>query len=532
MALAFGGCDFLRGYAEGHSSSLEPFENEELTTAQLGAARFLFDDFGGLNTDTLETGAMPWKLTATALVLKRYPGQPATPEHLRAILTGYGFIFPTAVGNWPIEHTPEFGLPAGLVSGMVQRDVPTLHVETANLGCASCHAGVTYDAQGRPLPVVWLGLPNTSLDLDGFVDGVRSALQPALGDQPRVLAAVRQLFPDVKEDELRTLQKVTWPRLVARMQAGDAAPPFRHGGPGRSNAVEAIKLQIHQGPGRSGWSAGVSIPQIGDEGLHWSLLSDGFFTRRGDPRFQLRSGEELAPPARTAEMVTFITMPSLGLHPDKARDAVEPIGEVLSFLARWESPKFPGVIDEAAAQRGAVVYARCAECHGEYIERDGRLKLRGFPNRLSPVAEIGTDPVRLEAVNEQLIDAVETSALGKNIDATATRGYVAPSLAGIWATAPYLHNGSVPTLAALMTPAERPAKFWVGGHALDLRKVGIAGELDAAGEYAYPPGYLPWSEPRLYDTSRPGQSNKGHEREFDGLSASDKADLIEFLKQL
>src|SRR4029077_18586913 len=95
-ALSITGCDFLRGYAEGHSSSLAPYEAEDLSSAQLGAARFLFDDFGALNTDTLESGAMPWKLVAAALVLRRYPGEPATAEHLRALLTSYGFLFPTS----------------------------------------------------------------------------------------------------------------------------------------------------------------------------------------------------------------------------------------------------------------------------------------------------------------------------------------------------------------------------------------------------------------------------------------------------
>src|SRR5262245_55888002 len=118
IALAIAGCDFLRGYAEGRSTGLAPYENEDLTTAQLGAARFLFDDFGALNTDTLDTSAVPWKLAAAALVLKNYPGQPATTEHLRALLTSYGFIFPAAVGNWPGDQPPEFMLPVGLVSGM------------------------------------------------------------------------------------------------------------------------------------------------------------------------------------------------------------------------------------------------------------------------------------------------------------------------------------------------------------------------------------------------------------------------------
>ena len=531
-ALALAGCDFLRGYAGGHSQSLAPFEAQELPTSLMGAARFLFDDFGALNTDTLETSAVPWKLVAAALVLKRFPNQPATEAHLREVLTGFGFIYPHTVGNWPMLEQPRFRTPLGIVSGTVRRDLPMVRVEVANLGCSSCHSGITYDATGLAWPVAWLGLPNTSLDLDAYVDGVREALRARLGEPQRLFDAVKQLFPDVAADELETLRKFVWPKLVERMKPGGDGLPFRNGGPGRSNAFEALKFQFHleAGVGRS--AAGVSIPQIGEQGLRWSVLYDGIYTRKGDPRFQPRAAEEAAPPARTAELVAFFSAPVMGLHPDQALDSIEPVSEVLSFLANYESPPYPGVIDEAAATRGAVVYARCAECHGEYVERNGRLKLRSFPNRLSPLAEIGTDPARLDAVNAQFIDAVEGTSLGEFIDAAETRGYVAPSLAGIWATAPYLHNGSVPTLAALMTPGQRPAKFLVGGHKLDFVKLGIAGELNAAGEWVYPAGFVPWSTPRAFDTSLPGHSNRGHEKEFDGLSPADKADLIEFLKQL
>src|ERR1044072_3260310 len=146
-ALALAGCDFLRGYAEGHSASLAPYEIEDLPSAQLGAARFAFDDFGALNTDALATQALPWKLVAASLVLRQYPDQAATPEHLRVVLARFGFIFPTGVGNWPMQAPPEFRMPLGLVSGMVQRDLPRVRIEVANLSCASCHAGVTYAAQ-------------------------------------------------------------------------------------------------------------------------------------------------------------------------------------------------------------------------------------------------------------------------------------------------------------------------------------------------------------------------------------------------
>jgi hypothetical protein len=62
--------------------------------------------------------------------------------------------------------------------------------------------------------------------------------------------------------------------------------------------------------------------------------------------------------------------------------------------------------------------------------------------------------------------------------------------------------------------------------------MGIAGQLGEDGVYAYPSGYAAWSTPQLYDTSRPGMSNRGHERQLDRLSADDKRALIEYLKTL
>jgi hypothetical protein len=531
-SLALTACDFLRGYAEGHSTSLQPYEEQDLTTAQLGAARFLYDDFGALSTDTLETNAVPWKLVAAALVLEKYPGEPATVAHLHSVLTSYGFIFPRSVVNWPLGEQPAFPRPLGITSGIVRRNLPTIAVEAANLGCASCHGGATYDASGMPQMDVWLGLPNSSLDLDAYAEGVVGALRAATKRRDATFEAVWRLFPDMSSIEQQTLEKSVWPEIVERMENGEPGLTLRSGGPGRSNGVEALKVQYHVAAGAQPAAAAVSIPEIGDLSLRWSVLVDGVYTRAGDPRFQPRGRDEAAAPARTAEIIAFFTAPTMGMHPDKASAAVQPVAEVLQFLSGYESPKFPGTIDEAAASRGAVVYARCAECHGEYVERNGRLTLRSFPNRLSPLEEIGTDRARLDAVNEPLIRAVAESPWSRFIDARQTRGYVAPSLAGLWATAPYLHNGSVPTLSALMSPASRPAKFLVGGHKLDFVKMGIAARPDAAGVWVYPADYLPWSTPRLFDTSLPGHSNRGHEKEFDGLTDADKADLIEFLKQL
>ena len=104
-----------------------------------------------------------------------------------------------------------------------------------------------------------------------------------------------------------------------------------------------------------------------------------------------------------------------------------------------------------------------------------------------------------------------------------TKGYVARPLEGVWATAPYLHNGSVPTLDDLLKPEdERPVCFPVGHREYDPVKLGYVSECDkvpAAEKSRY----------SIYDTRLPGNSNRGHKYGTD-LNLSDRAALLEYLK--
>lgn len=114
-------------------------------------------------------------------------------------------------------------------------------------------------------------------------------------------------------------------------------------------------------------------------------------------------------------------------------------------------------IDHALAKRGKSLFVRnSSQCHGTYGD-DWR-----YPNARIPLNEINTDPVRLTALTEEgrkkyadgwFAHAGESDA---QQTVTAPDGYVAPPLDGIWASAPYLHNGSVPTLWHLMHPDHRP----------------------------------------------------------------------------
>ena len=111
-------------------------------------------------------------------------------------------------------------------------------------------------------------------------------------------------------------------------------------------------------------------------------------------------------------------------------------------------------------------------------------------------------------------------------------GYQAPPLDGIWASAPYLHNGSVPTLAALLKSSDRPARFR-RPPPTDFEhydQVDVGWKFEVLSEPPSP-ALPPFEGKFIYDTSRFGLGNGGHEF-GDGLSDDARTDLIEYLKIL
>jgi hypothetical protein len=158
----------------------------------------------------------------------------------------------------------------------------------------------------------------------------------------------------------------------------------------------------------------------------------------------------------------------------------------------------------------------------------------------------------LDSMNESLISflsnsiGVKQSSKQGKFDAdtpanpyASLLSYKARPLNGIWATAPYLHNGSVPTLYDLLLPPNpedaknpsagvecrpvpagveyRPCKFMVGSREFDPERVG----LKSAGYEGF-----------VFNTKLPGNSNAGHEYGTKVLSKEDRLDLLEYLKTL
>jgi hypothetical protein len=189
---------------------------------------------------------------------------------------------------------------------------------------------------------------------------------------------------------------------------------------------------------------------------------------------------------------------------------------VQNYISTVQAPAYPFAIDRQLAAAGAPIYkAGCASCHEIGGPRTGTVV---------PAGEVGTDTSRLAMWTRGAALAYNAYGEGHDWKFSAFRttdGYVSTSMEGLWLRAPYLHNGSVPSLTDLLeVPERRPRVFWRGYDVYDQEKVGFV----SSGPEAERNG-------TRYDTARKGNSNAGH-LYGTALSPQDKRALIEYLKTL
>jgi hypothetical protein len=208
--------------------------------------------------------------------------------------------------------------------------------------------------------------------------------------------------------------------------------------------------------------------------------------------------------------------------------------DIQQFLLSIQPPKYPFPIDRTRAAEGEKIFmANCSRCHGTYGEH------WTYPNKVVPLDEIGTDRRRYEGITAKFAHYYDTSwfaqaefgGRGPAYPSEPTDGYQAPPLDGLWATAPYFHNGSAPTVYHVLNSKARPKRFTrtyrTGAEDYDAVKLGwkVAGCGPADPE-------LPAIERRkVYDTTLPGRSNGGHTY-GDKLRETERMAVIEYLKTL
>ena len=241
------------------------------------------------------------------------------------------------------------------------------------------------------------------------------------------------------------------------------------------------------------------------------------------------------------------------------RDRIQEYARSLeSFFLSLESPAYPESIDESLATQGAILFhskdlwaspvnvnapkplggnGSCASCHGVYspyfAQQDQFLEdpsLIGVAGHISPLDVIGTDPARSDMLTSTMREQWDTTYWGY-IDNTPgyvapedkdpvtellddmspnrpegvcgwqkdVIGYQAPPLHGVWATAPYFHNGSVPTIEQVLDSTQRPA-IWRRQLQTDGEVTGFDQRLSVAYDF----DSLGWKHDALRCDEMPG----------------------------
>ena len=206
--------------------------------------------------------------------------------------------------------------------------------------------------------------------------------------------------------------------------------------------------------------------------------------------------------------------------------------DVNAYISTLAPPRYPFPIDRALAEKGHTVFrATCATCHGTYAPDPAT-----YPNLLIPQGTIATDDVvslagTTKDYGSELVDWYNDSWYGAVGPYAPINAYMPPPLDAVWATGPYLHNGSVPDIATLLDSTKRP-KYWRrvdhDTTHYDQNALGFPWQSLATGQKQPPLGV---AAKDIYDTEQYSHSNRGHTF-GDALTAEDRRAVIEYLKTL
>lgn len=200
--------------------------------------------------------------------------------------------------------------------------------------------------------------------------------------------------------------------------------------------------------------------------------------------------------------------------------------DVLAYIQTLEAPEYPFSVDSDLSLQGKQIFENtCATCHGTYGDNPT------YPNLLVTLESVGTDPelsnhyTKSSPMNDYFMDWFNSGwfgTYGNNLQIKAEGGYIAPPLDGIWATAPYFHNGSVPTLEDVLNSKNRPTRWSrsFDNTDYDQTKVGWIYTNEQAKV-----------DKNTYDTTLKGYGNSGHTF-GDHLTDSERSALLEYLKTL
>ena len=386
------------------------------------------------------------------------------------------------------------------------RDLPMGATKSADwvprvgLNCATCHSGAYRDAPGAA-PRVVLGMPAHQMDLQGYARFLSACARDPRFNADTLVAAMQ------KHPEFGFLDGLVYRWLViGRTKDGilerdktlawfDTRP---NQGPGRVDTFNPYKAmfakETHFAADDTVGTA--DLPSLWNQRmrrglwLHWDGNNDSVEERN-----------------KSAAIGAGATPDSLNL---------EALDRIANWILDLKPPAFPPErLNATLASAGKPIYEQhCASCHEIGQPHVGQV---------TDIAEVGTDPERLRSFTPELVTQMNTIGTGKPWRFShfrKTNGYAGMPLDGVWLRAPYLHNGSVPTLRALLFLDERPVRFFRAYDVYDWH----AGGFVSGGPEAEKQGVA-------FDTTERGNGNGGHTYGRD-LTVQGREALVEYLKTL
>jgi mono/diheme cytochrome c family protein len=370
-------------------------------------------------------------------------------------------------------------------------------VALVGLNCATCHVGSIRYAPAEKRQIV-VGMPANQMDLQAYARFLTACANDPRFNAATLLPAIQKINP-----EFGFFKRLFYRLFVigrardgilerARENAWfDVRPPQ---GPGRVDTFNPYKVLLRMGIDKDPTVGTVDLPSLWNqrprEGLwlHWDGNNNSVEERN-----------------KSAAIGAGATPDSLDLPAMK---------RIEDWIMDLKPPAYPADrIDKALAEQGAKTYqTECASCHEFNGSRIGQV---------TDAKEIDTDRERLESFSAELAKRMNTIGEGrpwKFSHFRKTDGYANAPLDGLWLRAPYLHNGSVPHLRALLFPEQRPVEFYRAYDVYDWKNVGFV----SSGPDAEREGVR-------YSTKDRGNGNGGH-LYGTKLDAATKEALLEYLK--
>ena len=462
----------------GHSASFSDIDEH-----------FRYGTIGGESTD----GIPYWLWKALPAV---FEDQLPTDQPSKDSWSKFGFI-----------QEADYEMPIGFAKSKRSIFANILGIDVVTQNCATCHVSTLRETPTSE-PTIISTMPGAVVNLQAYIQFLITAAVDERFTANNIMPYIAEL-----DANLNPLEKLAYKFFVIP-QTRESLLRERHD-------LQVMDLQSEYGPGRVDTFNTYKTRRFGFETEDLSPeevngIADFPSIWNQGPRQDLYlhwDGNNNNADERNRTAALALVAPS-----NLNFDSLQRLREWLNVVP---PPKYPYAINTTLANKGKPLFeANCAGCHNVF-DRPGE-------DTVVPIDEVQTDRGRLDsytdalAANQYLIFSdIRYRGEDKRFrNYRKTNGYVSAPLDGIWLRAPYLHNGSVPTMRDLLEkPENRPTEFYRGYDVYDQDNMGFVSTVAEEKGNAF----------FKLDTALPGNGNGGHNYGTE-LAVDEKDALIEYLK--